>query len=89
MGTEIEIVAIKGDDTPEEIWDKFTDRFKEVYGTDTDTGKGDSIIAYSVHCPYSMACLEIQLKPFEEFKGQGITFELKYLERDPDETMEL
>ena len=85
MGTSIKVQAFRGNNTKKEVWDLFVNEFKIIYDH-AYLSDFDFIEDKCVCCPYSMANINKQLSLFKkQYKGSGISFQIYYLEKDPDE----
>ncbi len=86
MGTTITMEAHKGEETTKEQWDKLTIHMETLFD-DVETDK-EFINCGIIYCPYRCAHIKEQLSEEirEELKGSGITINMWYEEREPDET---
>lgn len=88
MGTTIRLEAQSGENTTDEQWQELFKHFKEgEYNPEMDS---EFITMDLIQCSYSAAKIWSHLpKDISSLKGSGITINLWFEEREPDESITL
>lgn len=92
MGTSIIIEAIRGEETTNKQWELIKTHFITEYRSNKGFSDDECFVNSGViYCPYSAAYIREQIPTelMEELDDSGITINLWYEEREPDESVEL
>ena len=89
MGTSIKINVWREEETTDEQWDLLKDYFLEKFN---EPYIEENIIESGlIYCSFHNADLDKQIDEelLKKLKGSGLTFNLWFEEREPDETLEV